>query len=344
MKIDEVIINLCAERGYDPSQINDYPTLLEQLECIKSLLETYPNQQYFTLSKYNYNSTTRVYTYNIGDINNYGRQINIGDLLIITNENGVLDIIQIILLNKETNIGEAEYVGRLTGPAGPQGPKGDTAEVTVQQLHNLIEGSPTVVADINEGGTAINIHLDNAYKTKVDNSLQAPTVAPLTDELVGIGTNKGQKRIGIGTGLDVKNGTLVNAHSLSDYVVKFEIVAPNDNSARVEFYLQIAFKGTPTDFNNLTDNEKLRWLLHGVSPVVDNNFYIGITPFIWKVDDVDELISSVAIYVSSNEDVDMWFDELNSYTEFLTARGRSFALREFSDDPMNFTITECRVF
>ena len=401
MKIDEVIIKLCAERGYDPSQINDYPTLLEQLECIKSLLETYPNQQYFTLPQYHYNSTTHVYTYDIGDINSYGRQINIGDLLIITNESGVLDFIQITLLNKETNIGEAEYVGRLTGPqgpkgdigltgpqgpkgdtgatgpqgpagpqgpkgdigltgpqgpkgdtgatgpqgpAGPQGPKGDTAEVTVQQLHNLIEGSPTVVADINEGGTAINIHLDNAYKTKVDNSLQAPTVAPLTDELVGIGTNKGQKRIGIGTGLDVKNGALVNAHSLSEYVVKFEIVAPTDNSARVEFYLQIAFIGAPTDFNNLTNNEKLRWLLHGVSPVVDGNLYIGITPFIWKVDGVDELISSVAIYVSSNEDADLWIDELNSYTEFLTARGRSFALREFSDNPLNFIITECRVF
>ena len=135
MKINELIIKLCDERGYDPSQINDYPTLLEQLECIKSLLETYPNQQYFTLSQYQYNSATHVYTYDIADINSYGRQINIGDLLIITNESGVLDIIQITTLDKETNIGEANYVGQLTGDkgpkgdtgaTGPQGPKGDT--------------------------------------------------------------------------------------------------------------------------------------------------------------------------------------------------------------------------
>ena len=61
MKINELIIKLCDERGYDPSQINDYPTLLEQLECIKSLLETYPNQQYLTLTKYHYNSTLKIY-------------------------------------------------------------------------------------------------------------------------------------------------------------------------------------------------------------------------------------------------------------------------------------------
>ena len=135
MKINELIIKLCDERGYDPSQINDYPTLLEQLECIKSLLETYPNQQYFTLPQYHYNNTTHVYTYDIADINSYGRQINIGDLLIITNESGVLDIIQITTLDKETNTGEANYVGQLTGDkgpkgdiglTGPQGPKGDT--------------------------------------------------------------------------------------------------------------------------------------------------------------------------------------------------------------------------
>ena len=52
MKIDEIIIKLCSERGYDPSQVNDYPTLLEQFECIKELLKTYPNQQYYTVKAY----------------------------------------------------------------------------------------------------------------------------------------------------------------------------------------------------------------------------------------------------------------------------------------------------
>lgn len=428
MKIDEVIIKLCAERGYDPSQINDYPTLLEQLECIKSLLETYPNQQYFTLSQYNYNSTTHVYTFDIGDINSYGRQINIGDLLIITNESGVLDFIQITKLDKETNIGEASYVGQLTGATGATGAtglnaleytgsgitiaqvslqgntfvnipfgnfnrtpvqndgvlvyfnvtsdtssqyvanclvqgvdtirstvslrqtsvmtriKGDSVDVTVQQLHELIEGSPTVVADINEAGTAINIHLDNTYKTKVDNSLQAPTVAPLSDELVGIGTNKGQKCIAIGNGLIIKNGALTNARTLSEYVVKFEIIPSTDNATNINFYLQIAFDSTPTNFNDLTDYEKLRWLLHGVSPVENGTLYIPISPFTWQTDTGEELISNCGIYVSSNEDADVWFDELNNFTEFLTARGRSFRLNEFSNNPLNFIITECRIF
>lgn len=96
-----------------------------------------------------------------------------------------------------------------TGATGPQGPKGDTAEVTVQQLHSLIEGSPTVIADINEAGTAINIHLDNAYKTKIDNSLQAPTTAPVTTELVGIGDNKAQQRIGQSGTIKIENNKVV---------------------------------------------------------------------------------------------------------------------------------------
>ena len=248
MKIDEVIIKLCAERGYDPSQINDYPTLLEQLECIKSLLETYPNQQYFTLSQYHYNSTTHVYTYNIADINSYGRQINIGDLLIISNESGELDFIQITLLNKETNIGEAEYVGQLTGDKGDKGDKGDTAEVTVQQLHSLIEGSPTVVADINEAGTAINIHLDNVYKTKVDNSLQVPTYTSTATQLVAIGSNKAQTMLGIGSGLAIVSGQLAVTASKA-----FAVFAINNTGTeyygdkKVYFMCQAPFSGGSID-------------------------------------------------------------------------------------------------
>ena len=92
------------------------------------------------------------------------------------------------------------------GPTGPQGPKGDTAEVTVQQLHSLIEGSPTVVADINEAGTAINIHLDASYKNKIDRALQLTATAPTATQLVGVGTNNAQTMLGIGEGLDVVNG------------------------------------------------------------------------------------------------------------------------------------------
>ena len=279
MKINELIIKLCAERGYDPSQINDYPTLLEQLECIKSLLETYPNQQYFTLPQYQYNSATHVYTYDIADINSYGRQINIGDLLIITNESGVLDIIQITTLDKETNIGEAEYVGQLTGQqgpkgdtgatgpqgpkgdTGPQGPKGDTGGVTVQQLHSLIEGSPTVVADINKGGTAIKIQLDNAYKTKVDNSLQSPKTAPNVPSLVAINKQNAQFIATPDFGFDfrgtsIKVGNLVHYKQFGSSVQLFGVDKTIGNGFAILYALDSDGNTTNMTVNGGTENGK----------------------------------------------------------------------------------------
>lgn len=121
MKVDEVIIKLCSERGYDPSQVNDYPTLLEQLECIKKLLETYPNQQYFTVKAYTYNASTKMYSFKISDVNNYGRQINVGDILIITLANGVLELAQISAIDTTAKTGEAVDMGQLSGRNGTDG-------------------------------------------------------------------------------------------------------------------------------------------------------------------------------------------------------------------------------
>lgn len=121
MKVDEVIIKLCSERGYDPSQINDYYTLLEQLECIKKLLETYPNQQYFTVKAYTYTASTKMYSFKISDVNNYGRQINVGDILIVSLANGILELAQISALDTTAGTGEAIDVGQLTGKNGIDG-------------------------------------------------------------------------------------------------------------------------------------------------------------------------------------------------------------------------------
>ena len=152
MKIDEIIIKLCSERGYDPSQVNDYPTLLEQLECIKELLKTYPNQQYYTVKAYTYTANTKKFSFKISDVNNYGRQINIGDILIVTLASNILEIAQISSLDVEAGNGIADDVGQLTGSkgdtgpqgpkgdTGPQGPKGDTAESGPKYMNFLYMG------------------------------------------------------------------------------------------------------------------------------------------------------------------------------------------------------------
>ena len=128
MKIDEIIIKLCSERGYDPSQVNDYPTLLEQFECIKELLKTYPNQQYYTVKAYTYIASTMKFSFKISDVNNYGRQINIGDILIVTLANNILEIAQISSLDVEAGNGIADDVGQLTGSKGDTGDKGEKGD------------------------------------------------------------------------------------------------------------------------------------------------------------------------------------------------------------------------
>ena len=94
------------------------------------------------------------------------------------------------------------------GPQGPIGPQGPAGEVTATQLHELIEGSDTVVADLTEDGKHIEIHLDANITQKIDNSLQAPTTSPTATQLVAVGTNKAQTMLNIGAGLSVENGSL----------------------------------------------------------------------------------------------------------------------------------------
>lgn len=94
------------------------------------------------------------------------------------------------------------------GPQGPIGPQGPAGEVTATQLHELIEGSDTVVADLTEDGQHIEIHLDAAVTQKIDNSLQKPTQAPANTQLVAVGTNKAQTMLNIGDGLSIENGNL----------------------------------------------------------------------------------------------------------------------------------------
>lgn len=85
-------------------------------------------------------------------------------------------------------------------------PEGGTP--TPQDLAEVIKGSDTVVVDIAEDNNSLNIHLDNEVNNKINNSLQAPTEAPTATELVGIGTNKGQVNIGIGSGFEMLNQIL----------------------------------------------------------------------------------------------------------------------------------------
>lgn len=81
-------------------------------------------------------------------------------------------------------------------------------ETSPENLTSVIKGSDTVVVDVAEDKQTVEVHLDNNITTEIHNSLQKPTQAPASTQLVAIGTNKAQTMLNIGDGLSVENGSL----------------------------------------------------------------------------------------------------------------------------------------
>lgn len=147
------------------------------------------------------------------------------------------------------------------GPRGPQGPKGDPGGITLQQLNSLIEGSPTVVANINEAGTAIKIQLDNAYKTKVDHALQAPQTAPNVPSLVAINKQNAQFIATPNFGFDfrgtsLKVGNLVHYKEFGSSVQLLGVDKTIGNGFAILYALDSSGNTTNMTVNGGTENGK----------------------------------------------------------------------------------------
>lgn len=161
-----------------------------------------------------------------------------------------------------------------TGATGAQGPKGDTGDgfntlnkMIVSYADNVIsvadgfqidiatqfktivgdmlatasgtftlpiEGTGTIICDVDEANKKINIHLDAAYKNKIDHALQLPTTAPTATQLVGVGTNNAQTMLGVGEGLAIVNNTLQNKNVFGNVIMSY-------NSQGIEFSFQAPF-------------------------------------------------------------------------------------------------------
>lgn len=147
-----------------------------------------------------------------------------------------------------------------TGATGAQGPKGDTGDgfntldkMIVSNADNVIsvadgfqidiatqfktivgdllatasgtftlpiEGTGTIICDVDEANHKINIHLDAAYKNKIDHALQLPTTAPSTTRLVAVGTDNAQTMLGIGEGLSINGGNLETNTQSGQYYIE----------------------------------------------------------------------------------------------------------------------------
>lgn len=160
------------------------------------------------------------------------------------------------------------------GPVGPTGPKGDTAEVTVQQLHSLIEGSPTVVADINEAGTAINIHLDADYKNKVDRSLQLPTAQPSTPLIVTILQNGSQSNVALGDGLVLTSGKIsatAEAPTFSMWSLKSNTTTGYNADGKIYFLTKGTYSASNESIDSFFRNHAGQAMLLQSAALVSSN-------------------------------------------------------------------------
>lgn len=70
-----------------------------------------------------------------------------------------------------------------------------------------IEGSDTIIFDLNEDDSKYQIRLDNDYKTKVDRALVTPLSTPTSESIVAVDTGNSQIQIHIGDGLELSGDT-----------------------------------------------------------------------------------------------------------------------------------------
>lgn len=87
-------------------------------------------------------------------------------------------------------------------------PEGVSGIKTADELLPLLEGSETVVVDLNEAGNAVEIHIDAETVQKIDNSLQLPAAKPPATVLTAINPNGAQTSLTVGNGLKIENGTI----------------------------------------------------------------------------------------------------------------------------------------
>lgn len=133
-------------------------------------------------------------------------------------------------------------------------------EVDVFDLAEKLEGSDTVVVDINEAGNKVEIHLDSEVVAKIDRALLMPVSAPIEFELVGINEQKEQVRVKLGSGVSynaetqtiessIDGGTKLYRHMVGYGVM--EIISTRNEQYTVSDFESIFDVTSPTSMGVL---------------------------------------------------------------------------------------------
>lgn len=134
-------------------------------------------------------------------VQNRTRPIEVGDIIIAVNGQNAPVFLVNSFQDNFTQINVTFY-GEL---------KAEPTELNVDELAELIEGSETVVVDVNEEGTALEVHLDGSVTSKLDRALLQPVSAPSEDSVVVVTPQNGQSVVpvsqigGSGGGLNLSS-------------------------------------------------------------------------------------------------------------------------------------------
>lgn len=143
-----------------------------------------------------------------------------------------------------------------------------------------IEGTGTIICDVDETNKKINIHLDAAYKNKIDHALQLPTTAPTATQLVGVGTNNAQTMFGVGDGLFIDNSAIKNLYEIG--LLEFEYLDTGIADEQLTISLMFA------KYRNSDIDEAINSLLGNYAIAVNGfwksgqEFYPVLTIDIWE--------------------------------------------------------------
>lgn len=231
---------------YNASEITPQHTLLKKFQKLLDYLKLNPTYNVYKTSD-DFDETQQAYF--LENVELHSNLLKKGDAIVFDN----------------TYLGFVESVGDTTftilsavlfkGAKGDQGEKGDTGEITsADNLLEFLEGSDTIIVDLSEDNEHIEFHLDADILAKIENSLQLPQQAPITEKIVAIGTNGSQKLI------DKPNGLYLHKVTFDVYSGQF--------SMHIYFYSQ---KNTSFTINDILNNDvKIK-----PSIVFQNESYIG---------------------------------------------------------------------
>lgn len=90
------------------------------------------------------------------------------------------------------------------------------SEVDIYTLSALIEGSESIVVDINESNTALEIHIDADVMQKINRSLTLPLSTPTEQKIVGVDRTNSQNLLGLGEGLQIENDKVKVGGTITD--------------------------------------------------------------------------------------------------------------------------------